>query len=70
MERRTFIEKFLSALAVGGLFLLGGCGQQKKPARFGNEEKLWQIAAGQEKVEEPVELSYAKDTPGPVPGCL
>jgi hypothetical protein len=63
MERRAFIERILSALALGGLFLLGGCGQQKKPATFGNEEGLWQIAAGQERVEEPVDLAYTKGTP-------
>ncbi len=63
MERRRFIEGFFSALAVGGLFLLGGCGKTEKLSGFGNQEKLWQLAAGQKKVEEPIELAYSKNTP-------
>jgi hypothetical protein len=63
MERRRFIEGFFSALAIGGLLFLGGCGKKEKPSRFGNQEKLWELAAGQRKVEEPVELAYSKNTP-------
>jgi len=63
MERRRFIEGVLSVLAVGGLFLLTGCEKKEKPAGFGNEEKLWQIATGRGKLEEPVELAYSKNTP-------
>ena len=63
MERRRFIEGVLSVLAVGGLFLLTGCEKKEKPAGFGNQEKLWQIATGQGKLEEPVELAYSKNTP-------
>jgi hypothetical protein len=63
MERRRFIEGFFSALAIGSLFLLGGCGKTEKPLGFGNQEKLWQLVAGQKKVEEPVELTYSKNTP-------
>ena len=63
MERRRFIEGLLSALALGGLFLLGGCGKKEKPSVFGNQEKLWQLTTGQQKAEEPVELAYSKNTP-------
>jgi len=63
MERRRFIEGLLSGLALGGLFLLGGCGKTEKPSAFGNQEKLWQLTTGQKKVEEPVELAYSKNTP-------
>jgi len=63
MERRRFIEKFLMALTLTGLLLLPGCAKKEKPPGFGNQEKLWQIATGQEKLEEPVELAYAKKTP-------
>ena len=63
MERRRFIEGFFSALALGGLLLLGGCGKTEKPSGFGNQEKLWQLVAGQKKLEEPVELAYSKETP-------
>jgi hypothetical protein len=62
MERRRFIEGLFSAAAIGAL-LLGGCGKTEKPLRFGNEEKLWELVAGQRKVEEPVELAYSKNTP-------
>ena len=63
MERRRFIEVFFSALAIGSLLFLGGCGKTEKPSGFGNQEKLWELAVGQKKVEEPVELAYSKNTP-------
>ena len=63
MERRAFIERLLAALALGSVFLAGGCAKKEKSSRFGNEEKLWKLAAGQEKTEETLELAYAKDTP-------
>jgi hypothetical protein len=63
MERRRFIEGFFSALAIGGLLLLGGCGKTEKPSGFGNQEKLWKLVAEQKKLEEPFELPYSKNTP-------
>lgn len=63
MGRRAFIEGVLSVLVIGGLLLFAGCAKKEKPAGFGNQEKLWQMATGQEKLEEPVELAYAKKTP-------
>lgn len=64
MERRAFLEKVLAGLAIGGAFLLGGCvKKEEKIARFGNEDKLWNVAAGQMKADEPLALAYAKDTP-------
>ena len=63
MERRRFIEKLFSVLALGSLLLLVGCGKEKTPARVGNQEKLWQSMTAQQKMEEPIELAYAKDTP-------
>ncbi|MCJ7748608.1 MAG: hypothetical protein MUP27_12805 [Desulfobacterales bacterium] len=63
MERRVFIEGVFSALALGGLLLFAGCAKEEKPSGFGNEEKLWQLAEGQGKIEEPIELAYAKKTP-------
>jgi hypothetical protein len=62
MERRTFIEKFLMALALTGLILLTGCGKKERPAGFGNQEKLWQLTTAEGKMEEPVDLAYVKDT--------
>jgi hypothetical protein len=63
MERRTFIQKLFEALALSGLFLLVGCKAKEKPAAFGNQEKLWNLVSGQQKIEESVELAYSKDTP-------
>jgi hypothetical protein len=63
MERRAFIEKILSAVALGSLFLAAGCHREEKIVRPGNQDGLWQMATGQMKVEESVELAYAKDTP-------
>ncbi|NWF53490.1 MAG: hypothetical protein HXY45_01710 [Syntrophaceae bacterium] len=63
MERRAFIHKLLSALALGGLFLAAGCHKEEKIVRPGNQDKLWKMATGQVKAEESVELAYAKDTP-------
>jgi hypothetical protein len=50
-------------LALGGLFVLVGCKAKEKPAAFGNQEKLWQLVNGQQKIEEPIDLAYSKKTP-------
>lgn len=67
MDRRRFIERFFPFLALGGILLLGAGGCEKYPEKqlkkFGNEEKFWQLSAGKEKLQEPLELAYAKDTP-------
>ena len=63
MERRQFIERLFSLLGMAGLLVLAGCGKDEKPVRFGNQEKLWQLAEGQGKLEEPIALSYSKNTP-------
>ena len=67
MDRRRFIDRFFPFLALGSILLVGAGGcekyQHKQFKKFGNQEKLWQLAAGQEKLEEPVDLAYAKDTP-------
>jgi hypothetical protein len=63
MRKRRFIKGFFFTLAVAGLLLIGGCGKAEKPARVGNEEKLWQLAASPGKIEEPLEVPYAKKTP-------
>ncbi len=63
MERRAFIEKLLSGITIGGLLLLGGCGKQEKPSGHGNQEGLWNLVTGREKVEQPIDLTYSKQTP-------
>jgi hypothetical protein len=42
---------------------LVGCKGKEKPATFGNQEKLWQLVGEQQKIEEPIELAYSKETP-------
>jgi hypothetical protein len=67
VERRRFIERFFPFMALVGILLLGagGCGKypEKQLKKFGNQEKLWQLSAGKEKLEEPLELAYTKGTP-------
>jgi len=63
VERRTFFKTIVSALALGGLLLLVGCGKQEQPVGFGNQEKLWNLVSGQQNLEEPTELAYSKETP-------
>jgi hypothetical protein len=63
MERRAFFEKLLSGFAMGGLFLLAGCGKEEKPSGHGNQEKLWSMVMGREKAEQPIDLAYSKETP-------
>jgi hypothetical protein len=63
MERRTFVKNLLSALALGGILFFGGCGRQEKMTGHGNQEKLWDMVTGQGKMEEPIDLAYAKETP-------
>jgi hypothetical protein len=67
MDRRRFLDRFFPFLALGGILLLGTGGCEKYPhkqfGKFGNEEKLWQLAVGQEEWKEPVDLAYAKETP-------
>lgn len=48
---------------VGGLVVLWGCSKKESPATFGNQDHLWKMVSGEEKVEEPIELAYAKETP-------
>lgn len=64
MNRRAFIEKIIApALAFGGVLLLAGCEKNPEVPRSGNQEKLWKLATTPEKTAEPLELTYAKDTP-------
>ena len=64
MNRRAFIERILApALALGGVLFLAGCGKTREVPRSGNQEKLWKLATTPQKAEEPLELSYVKDTP-------
>jgi hypothetical protein len=60
MDRRTLIQKFLSVLALGSVFLLIACKRQEKVKRFGNEGKLWDLASGRGKSAEAVETNYGQ----------
>ena len=58
------MEKIIgSALAAGGILFFAGCRKSTEVPRSGNQEKLWKLATNPEKVEEPLELPYAKGTP-------
>lgn len=64
MDRRRFIEIGAAALAAGAATLLAGCSKTEPvPAAMGNQEKLWKMTAASEKVTEPVDLPYAKNSP-------
>ena len=60
MGRRAFLERFFSVLTLGSIFLLAGCGKQKRVKGFGNEEKLWDLASGNGKSVEAIEINHAK----------
>jgi hypothetical protein len=63
MDRRRFIEFSIAALTVGFVSLLASCSQTENIPTLGNQEKLWKLTAASEKVNEPVDLAYVKNTP-------
>jgi len=63
MDRRRFIEFGIAALAAGALSAITGCSKTETVSRLANQEKLWNMAEAVEKVNEPVDLAYAKNTP-------
>lgn len=64
MERRRFIQRLFEAFVLGGgLFLLWGCAKKENQVTFGNQERLWQLVSEKQKIEEPIELAYSKETP-------
>ncbi len=63
MERRRFIEWAAAALAAGAVSLLAGCTKTESASMPANQEKLWDMTAAAAKLNEPVDLAYAKNTP-------
>ena len=63
MDRRKLFQFAVAALATGALSVLGGCGKQENAPRLGNQDKLWKMTAASEKLNEPIDLAYAKNTP-------
>jgi hypothetical protein len=63
MERRRFIEFGIAALAAGALSAIVGCSKTESVPALANQEKLWKMTAAAEKVNEPVDLAYVKNTP-------
>jgi hypothetical protein len=63
MERRGFIKFGIISLVAGTISVLAGCGKTESTPRLGSQEKLWKMASASEKVSEPVDLTYAKNTP-------
>jgi hypothetical protein len=67
MDRRSFFGIGLAAVAVGVVSAFGnGCSRHEDapaaPRGLGNEEKHWRMVEGSEKLNEPVDLPYAKNT--------
>ena len=63
MDRRRFFEFAVAALAAGVVTVLGGCSKTESIPKLGNQEKLWTMTAASEKLNEPVDLAYVKNTP-------
>ena len=63
MERRRFIEFGIAVLAAGTLSAIVGCSRTEAVPKLANQEKLWKMTAAAEKVNEPVDIAYAKNTP-------
>jgi len=63
MDRRRFIEFSIAVLSAGLLSILAGCSKTETLPKLGNQEKLWKMTAAAEKVNEPVDLAYVKNTP-------
>lgn len=63
MDRRKFFAFAVGALATGALSILGGCGKNENTPKLGNQENLWKMTAASQKLNEPVDLAYAKNTP-------
>lgn len=64
MDRRTFIELSARAALAGAVLLLAGCGRKEGPPQgMGNQERLWNVAAGLETTDQPLEPAYAQGTP-------
>ncbi len=64
MKRRQFIKFGFTALIMGAISVLTGCGKATDvPQRLGNQDGLWNAATASEQASPPLELSYAKDTP-------
>ena len=63
MERRRFIELAIAVAAAGTVSLVAGCGRQETVPVLANQEKFWNMTSASGKVNEPVDLAYAKHTP-------
>ena len=66
MDRRRFIEFGVVTLATAAVSLLTGCSRKDnipKLEKLGNQEPLWKMTASSEKVNEPIDLAYVKNTP-------
>jgi hypothetical protein len=65
MDRRRFIEFSIAiaALTAGALSAVVGCSRTETTPPLANQEKLWNMTAAAEKVNEPVDLAYVKNTP-------
>lgn len=65
MDRRSFFGIGIAALAAGMVSAFTGCARTEGaplPRGQGNEQRLWKMAEGSEKLNEPIESAYAKNT--------
>ena len=63
MDRRRFIEFSIAVLSAGLLSILAGCRKTETVPKLANQEKLWKMTGAAEKMNEPVDLAYVKNTP-------
>jgi len=63
VDRRRFIELGIAALAAGAAAALAGCGRTDAVPAMGNQDTLWKLTGPMEKVDAPIDLAYAKNTP-------
>ena len=63
MERRAFIERVFLCVDFRKHPPVRRLRKDGESLRFGNEEKLWELAAGRRNWRNPLSLAYSKNTP-------
>lgn len=63
MERRGFVKLSIAGLLACALPVLAGCGKTESSSKLTNQEKFWSAAVSLGELKEPIDLTYAKNTP-------
>jgi len=63
MDRRRFIVFGVTALAAGVAAMVVGCSKTEAIPPLSNQDKLWKLTDASEKLTEPVDIAYLKNTP-------